>query len=376
MSTLSDYEDAFDSISAEGGPLGEGLRRRLPADDTFSLCSTDVPGLHEVEELLEGDLSDIDDEDPCTGCPLPSTPVDPSLFDREVAEVIASTEKYTKKVWSVVCSFTHLPHWLQDNEYLHHGHRPPLRTFMACIYSVFRIHTETGNIWTHLLGCLFFLGIFSNLMTAPEMGLTDKTMIGAFLLGGIICFFLSSAFHTVCCHSEFVGKLFSKLDYCGIAILITVSFIPWLYYSFYCDFKLRMIYVSVVLVLGISAVIVSLWDKFSESRLRPVRAVVFAVFGLSGIVPAVHYTIEEGYTAFLGWLILMGSLYLLGAAFYAFRVPECFFPGRFDIWLQSHQIFHVLVVAAASVHYHGITEMWAYRMSMGACSVQTSSFFL
>lgn len=45
-----------------------------------------------------------------------------------------------------------LPVWLQDNEFLVHGHRPPLPSVGACLRSVFRLHTETANIWTHLLG--------------------------------------------------------------------------------------------------------------------------------------------------------------------------------------------------------------------------------
>ena len=32
------------------------------------------------------------------------------------------------------------------------------------------------------------------------------------------------------------GKLFAKLDYCGIAFLTVGSFVPWLYYSFYCSY--------------------------------------------------------------------------------------------------------------------------------------------
>lgn len=68
---------------------------------------------------------------------------------------------------------------------------------------------------------------------------------------------------------------------------------------------------------------------------------VFMVFGLSGVVPAVHYAISEGWfnalsRASLGWLILMGCLYILGAMFYALRVPERFFPGKCDIWVCSH----------------------------------------
>ena len=61
-------------------------------------------------------------------------------------------------------------------------------------------------------------------------------------------------------------------------------------------------------------------------------------FGLSGVVPAVHYSVAEGWLkalsqASLGWLILMGFLYILGTMFYALRIPERFFPGKFDIWV-------------------------------------------
>lgn len=66
---------------------------------------------------------------------------------------------------------------------------------------------------------------------------------------------------------------------------------------------------------------------------------VFMGFGLSGVVPAFHYAISEGWfkalsQASLGWLILMGCLYILGALFYALRVPERFFPGKCDIWVS------------------------------------------
>lgn len=64
----------------------------------------------------------------------------------------------------------------------------------------------------------------------------------------------------------------NRLDYCGIALLIMGSFVPWLYYGFYCHYEHKLIYLSVVVVLGIVSIVVSLWDKFSEPNLRPLRA--------------------------------------------------------------------------------------------------------
>ena len=49
-------------------------------------------------------------------------------------------------------SFGGLPDWMQDNEYLQFGHRPELNSFKECFRSIFGLHSETGNIWTHLIG--------------------------------------------------------------------------------------------------------------------------------------------------------------------------------------------------------------------------------
>ncbi|KFM58034.1 ADIPOR-like receptor, partial [Stegodyphus mimosarum] len=81
---------------------------------------------------------------------------------RKVLEEAEQAEHLVRKVWEEawkVCHFSSLPKWLQDNDFLHRGHRPPLPSFTACFRSIFRIHTETGNIWTHLLGCISFIGI-------------------------------------------------------------------------------------------------------------------------------------------------------------------------------------------------------------------------
>ncbi|ETN80518.1 hypothetical protein NECAME_09101 [Necator americanus] len=161
---------------------------------------------------------------------------------------------------------------------------------------------------------------------------------------------------------------FLRLDYMGISLLIIGSFIPWIYYGFYCRMEPKITYIAMVSVLGGGAIVVSLWDKFSESRFRPWRAGVFVAMGLSGIVPTVHYIITDGVRSLFEdnafhWLLLMAFLYLLGALLYATRTPERFFPGKCDIWFQSHQLFHTCVVIAAFVHYFGISEMAWMRLN-------------
>ena len=66
---------------------------------------------------------------------------------------------------------------------------------------------------------------------------------------------------------------------------------------------------------------------------------VFIALGLSGVIPALHFVITDGFwyaidRASLGWLSLMAVLYIVGAVIYAARIPERLFPGKFDIWVS------------------------------------------
>ncbi|KAH9398130.1 Adiponectin receptor protein 2 [Tyrophagus putrescentiae] len=280
-------------------------------------------------------------------------------------------------VWKV-CHFNHLPNWMQDNEYLHWGHRPPLPSLWACAKSIFRVHTETGNIWTHGIGALLFLALFIYTfvtMNAHKTA-TDRFMLIVYFCGIITCLLFSTLFHTFSCYaSPKVIKIFSKLDYCGISLQIIGSMIPALYYGFYENFFMYKIYISFGVVLCILSIIVSMWDKFGEPKYRSLRAIVFLTFGLSNVIPGVHWYIildSRLVTAF-GMFILQGALYVIGSLLYANRIPERFFPGKCDYIFQSHQIFHVLVVVAALVHLNGINSMADFVLHLNSTSSAASA---
>ncbi|PSC75369.1 Heptahelical 4 isoform 2 [Micractinium conductrix] len=48
------------------------------------------------------------------------------------------------------------PEHYRDNVYIHHWYRPP-GGFRKSLASLFRLHNETGNVWTHLLGFIIFI---------------------------------------------------------------------------------------------------------------------------------------------------------------------------------------------------------------------------
>ena len=115
-------------------------------------------------------------------------------------------------------------------------------------------------------GVVAFAGLMAFFMSRPssEIQLQEKLVFACFFTGAIFCMGLSFLYHTLCCNQDKkIGRLFAKFDYCGISFLTVGSFVPWLYYSFYCDIKPQMIYLSIVILLGIGAVVVSTFDFFA-----------------------------------------------------------------------------------------------------------------
>ncbi|KAL5988252.1 Heptahelical transmembrane protein 4 [Asimina triloba] len=178
----------------------------------------------------------------------------------------------------------------------------------------------------------------------------------AFLGGVMFCLLASSTCHLLSCHSERLSYIMLRLDYAGIAALISTSFYPPVYYSFMCNPFFCNLYLGFITILGIATVLFSLLPVFQNPEYRTVRACLFFGMGLSGVLPILHklklFWDQPEALHTTGYELLMGAFYGLGALVYATRIPERWMPGKFDIAGHSHQLFHVLVVAGAYTHYH------------------------
>ena len=69
-----------------------------------------------------------------------------------------------------------------------------------------------------------------------------------------------------------ISCFYFRLDYCGISVLTVGSFVPWLYYCFYCRLVPKICYLALIFTLGSCCTVVSLMDKFQTPKFRPVRA--------------------------------------------------------------------------------------------------------
>ncbi|RKP27579.1 hemolysin-III related-domain-containing protein [Syncephalis pseudoplumigaleata] len=282
----------------------------------------------------------------------------------------AATTKQTDARW---CSYADLPQWMQDNEYIHAFYRPPTFSYRRCIASLGYIHNETGNIYSHAVGALLFLGLtgFTAHMISEQStaNWSDSLVFYVFLSGAIICLGLSATFHLFSCHSEKVSANWNRCDYIGIVALIVGSFYPIVYYAFYCHPVARNVYLAVITGLGALTVTTCISRQFASPAFRCYRAGIFIALGGSGVVPMLHALIQFGWHhiiegASLPWVVSMGAVYIVGAIIYAARVPERWWPGKFDIFLHSHQIFHLFVITAATMHYVGLVRAFRWHHNM------------
>ncbi|XP_021851255.1 heptahelical transmembrane protein 4 isoform X4 [Spinacia oleracea] len=321
--------------------------------------------------------------------------------DCEDEEEISLKKRNGKRLWKKVkyqlIEYHSLPPYLRDNEYIlsHYRCEWPLKQLLL---SIFTIHNETLNVWTHLIGFFLFLSLaIYTATTVPDVmeyyplqhlaemlkkaGLHDvhstlwsvkdnllntiaplavdpitRWPFYAFLGGAMFCLLASSACHLLCCHSERLSYIMLRFDYAGIAALITTSFYPPVYYSFMCNLFFCNLYLSLITILGIATIVFSLSPVFQNPEYRSIRASLFFGMGISGVAPIFHklilYRHQPEALQTTGYEILMGAFYGIGALIYAKRIPERWWPGKFDIAGHSHSIFHILVVAGAYTHYH------------------------
>jgi len=274
--------------------------------------------------------------------------------------------------------FDDLPPWLKDNHYILSGYRPASNSYVKSFTSLGYVHNETFNIYSHLLGAIFFTSMSAVLYQVLEpryatASRADVVAFGCFFVGAALCLGMSATYHAISNHSHAVASFGNKLDYVGIVFLITGSFTPSIYYGFYCRPDLQELYWTMITSLGTGCAAVSIVPRFRTPTWRPFRASMFVLLGLSAVIPCLHgleiYGMEQMNRQIgLFWVVLQGSLYILGAAIYAARVPERLWPGSFDIWGSSHQIFHTLVVLAAGAHLIGLVKAFDYNHSIELCA--------
>ncbi|KAI7856247.1 hemolysin-III related-domain-containing protein [Circinella umbellata] len=275
-------------------------------------------------------------------------------------------DQYKTLIWSEI------PKWMRFNPYILSGYRPPSNNYITCIKSIFKLHNESLNIWTHLFGLiiiLFYLvqeAIISFFHHQDIKKNTSDILLFVFYLGAISCLGCSCIYHTFACHSKNVSVTCNAIDYLGIICNNLGSWLFAFHYYFYCEPKLQVLYSIFYLIICGLASIMLMIPQLQAEKYMWMRTITFLSVGLSGLIAIAHSTLLYGIDMIfaLGFnkALIMGFFYVGGALVFGIRWPERAYPGKCDIWFQSHTIFHIMCLFAILFYYLGMMQarnFWA-----------------
>ena len=244
------------------------------------------------------------------------------------------------------------------------GYRRPHTSFYQCLQYAFILHNDVGNFWTHFIPLLAWLLWFYYHLSASSISLLQPYHYP------LVCFWAGACSYALC---SSIAHLFSNksfevrticfmLDYLGIAMYGLGSNITALFYLSPCSspcFAYKPLILFFEVSVSIMATLLSALTRFFWGDYRfVIRVSAYAVPYMCGVAPFIHRVIVcwlygtdcVPETMFLH--ILGVVLTILLTFFFVTKIPERLAPGRFDMFFQSHQIFHVLSACFTSLQMY------------------------
>jgi adiponectin receptor len=260
-----------------------------------------------------------------------------------------------------------VPDWSKDNPYILGHYRHTGKRWDYYMRSIFSIHNETVNIWTHILAALGYLSFliwsiieYHNVI---QTYIIQAIVFYGYIIVSFICFSFSTIMHTFYPISERTCNRLMSLDYSGIFMNMTSSISAFIYFSFYCDVLYQKLYF--ILLSTVTLIIMSIFIKYNcltAPNLKTFRIFLFIIYGLSLLAPIIHrltvslqndsYFLDE-----LRLCLLSILFYVSGIVFYITLIPEKIKPGKFDLIGNSHNIFHILVLCGNAVYTYVLWYM-------------------
>lgn len=312
-------------------------------------------------------------------------------------------------------SLRDVPNWMRDNPYIEtHYRAPQTSTWTAIRLAFIQVHNETGNVWTHFLGAVFFLytlcmhlpHLFTPIPTVWDtshlgrsfailrhVGLSSipvhpspevlniaraeaaRTLI-PLLVAAVYCLSTSTVYHAAWVRSPRALSILSRADFSGIALLCAGHTMSGVRALFFCD-PHRSEWTSAIRVCSaisaIAAVVTArcvLIPGFGGRHAHKARSLAFTILGAFSAAPVIIGGIRHGwgdpeFVWMARYIYLSILCYVVGMVLYATRIPECCRPGKHDVWCSSHQFMHILVIAGAYSHYAGISATLEHRLQNG-----------
>lgn len=249
-------------------------------------------------------------------------------------------------------------HELMNNDlpYIHTGYRRmPINDVKKTFFSLFFLHNETMNILTHSVPLLLWIYMFWDVFTVQNRYTSNSdrfVMLFYLSLSGVMMIF-SSLYHLFRAHSEPYYHWFLACDLRGIVLILAGCNMMTLYFELSCFSLERNIGFIVNIIVAISLI---LWiPKMVSLRLTKQRTLYFLLFSMVG---GFGWIYRWFYYGNINWNTFwpMAHSYIaaaIGLLVKELKLPEKWYPYRFDIFGASHQLFHVIALYSAWILIFG-----------------------
>ena len=243
-----------------------------------------------------------------------------------------------------------LPLSWRENKYIIEGYRFSLK-HTSMLKSIFKMHNETMNIWTHLVGLGIILYIafvhFPSTNAFSKNNMWDNLAMYQFLAAACTCLISSSIWHTYSCFAHYPSRQnFACIDYTGITILITCSIIAVEYCTLFQHPNLLYLYMAFSIAMGVFGFVFNWSLYFDKPECRSLRIGFFVGLSTSGATALLCQAYYEGilYSIkfFLPLCYKSFVWYGLGVVFYGGLIPERW---RYDVIIEEN-------IGACQHHYN------------------------
>lgn len=263
-------------------------------------------------------------------------------------------------------TFNELPYWYRDNDLITNGYRKPNNCTSQCVYSIFNLHNETFNIWSHIIGIIQFM-MLAFFTYFDDLFLLHKFILYGYCLAVIICFIFSVIHHTMIPHSEHVHKSCLSLDYLGIIFILFATTSILIYKCFY-DREYNTHKIVYIMIMGVILYLLSTLiytTNFISPEKKHIRIILFSLACLFTLIPVIHsgyiHSFNKKFIIIVANVMISIILISIGLYIYINRFPESKYKNDlFNYIGNSHNIWHVMSIITLTVHFYVIKYVLKY----------------
>lgn len=240
--------------------------------------------------------------------------------------------------------------------FIESGYRRPFCGPVQCMKYAFTLHNDVGNFWTHFVTFLAWVAWYVHVRNTEDLSSDYYVPLKCFWIGCCSYAIFSSLAHMFSPISNVMYHVCFMVDYCGISMYTYGGGLAYYYYerplnkAFYDSQTLN---IAIQVTITLCSLFFSCMSRYFWGRYRyTIRALSFAPAFFINLAPVILRWLDchgEECVPQSFWYHVLGITCTFLLVFhFVTKIPERLAPGKFDIFIQSHQLFHVFAALATT----------------------------